>query len=331
MSRVISRLAAAVAVIAVTAGCATTQAGPVSDPAVGFPVTVTSCGRQVTYDKPPARAVAYDINMVEQMLALGLADRMVGTFGVDNADLIRPDLRADYDRVPHLAGDSIELEPLLGTRPDFLYAGWNYGLTEANNLTPDSLATHGVNVYELTESCAHIVKDKKAPSLEEVFTDLTNLGAIFGVPERAERIIDEQRARLAAVDQGVAGVNPVSVFVYDGGEEAPYTSPGLAIPNELIRRAGGANVFADIHKTWSEVSWEQVIARDPACVLIVDYDKPWGAKRDFMRQHPALRNITAVKNDCFLAQPYSAMTPGVRNTRAIQQIAGWLHPTRPIN
>jgi iron complex transport system substrate-binding protein len=265
--------------------------------------------------------------MVEMMLALGLADRMAGVSGVGPDRLVRAELRADFDRVPKLAGDYLELEPLIDANPDFLFAGWNYGLSEANAMIPRTLGERGISVYELTESCAHVIANKKAPGFEEVFGDLTNLGRIFGVDDRARELIDGQRAVLNDVERRVRGRTPVRVFVYDSGEEAPVTAPGLAMPNELIRFAGGVNIFADLHKTWSAVSWEQVIARDPQCVVIVDYDKTtWQQKRDFTRNHPSLKTLTAVRNDCFLALPYAAVTPGVRNAEAVRQIAGRLHP-----
>ena len=40
--------------------------------AAAYPVTVTSCGVPVTYDRAPTRAVSNDINTSEDMLALGL-------------------------------------------------------------------------------------------------------------------------------------------------------------------------------------------------------------------------------------------------------------------
>lgn len=325
----VASVCAAVAVLASCSPAASEPDGARGGEAGGYPVTVRSCERTTTYDRAPERAVAVDINMVEMMLALGVADRMAGTAGVAR-DEVRPDLRTAFESVEHLSGRYIELEPLIGANPDFLFAGWNYGLSEAGNLTPDTLADRGIDVYELTESCAHVIRNKKAPSFEEVFADLANLGAIFGVPERAKQLVDAQRATLDEVDQRVAGREPVPVFVYDSGEDAPFTAPGLAIPNELIRRAGGVNIFADLRKTWGEVSWEQVIAQDPACILIVDYDQPWQRKRDFLRTHPALRELTAVRDDCILALPYAAMTPGIRNADAVDKIAHLLHPDTRI-
>ena len=51
-----------------------------SKTAPAYPVTVTSCGVPVTYDKAPQRAVSNDINTTEDMLALNLEPHMVGTF-----------------------------------------------------------------------------------------------------------------------------------------------------------------------------------------------------------------------------------------------------------
>jgi len=69
------------AVLLIAAG-AVAGCGSSSPPAAAYPVTVTSCGVPVTYGKAPTRAVSNDINTTEDMLALGLESRMVGTFGV---------------------------------------------------------------------------------------------------------------------------------------------------------------------------------------------------------------------------------------------------------
>src|SRR5713101_7664634 len=82
------------------------------------------------------------------------------------------------------------------------------------------------------------------------------------------------RAQVAAVRAKVAGLRPVSVFVYDSGEAAPFTAPGLAMPSALIRLGGGTDIFAGLRRSWTSVSWEQVVARKPQCVIINDYGTP---------------------------------------------------------
>lgn len=58
------------------------------------------------------------------------------------------------------------------------------------------------------------------------------------------------------------------MFDYDSGTYAPFTAPGLATPTALIELAGGSNIFAALKQSWTSVSWEQVIARKPQCIII---------------------------------------------------------------
>ena len=61
--------------------------------AAGYPVTVKSCDRDVTFDAAPQRAVSNDVNLTEMMLALGLTDRMVGYTGVSGWKTLDETLR----------------------------------------------------------------------------------------------------------------------------------------------------------------------------------------------------------------------------------------------
>lgn len=339
--RRLSALAATLAFLA-AAGCAadTDDVGGATSateptPAVGaspFPVTIQNCGSPLTVTAPPSKAVANDVNSVELMLALGLADRMVGTFGVgaDAADGMTPALRAEYDEVPHVSPDYLTLEPLVGLAPDFLFAGWNYGLEQGSaTLTPQALKNqHGITTLALTESCAHVASDSPAVSVEATYTDLANLAAIFGVQDRAQAVIEAMKATIADVRATLGSVEPTRVFLYDAGTDAPFTAPGLAMPNALLELAGARNVFADLRKTWTTVSWEEVVAADPECVLINDYGTPsWQQKKEFFTTFALTRNTTAVRNDCFFHLRYDELTPSPRNADAVAAIARWLHPT----
>lgn len=292
----------------------------------GSPVTVENCGQPITFDAPPERAFANDINTTEAMLALGLADRMVGMAGVGGRDEVLAELAEDFRSVERVSEQYIELEPLLGTGADFIFAGWNYGFSEGTGMTPDSLAERGVAAYALTESCAHVQPDKGPTSIEETFQDLRNLGLIFGVTDRAATIIEEMQTVLTEVEAAASDRAPRRIFVYSQGEDAPVTTPGLTIATDLIARAGGENIFADLRQPPTTVSWEQVIDRDPECIIVVEHGPmSWEEKRDFLRGNPAFAEITAIQDDCFLPLPYAAVTPGIRNADAVRAIAELLH------
>ena len=91
---------------------------------------------------------------------------------------------------------------------------------------------------------------------------------------------------------------------------------------------GGTNIFASLEQSWTSVSWEQVVKADPRCIIINDYSTPTAAQKEkFLETSPITRNLTAVKNRCFLPLAYDEVTPGPRNAEAIVAIAHWLHPS----
>ena len=332
-----SRIVAACAALAASgllAGCASASPSVSASSSVSpaaaaakYPVTVTNCGTSVTYDQAPARAVSNDINTTEDMLALGLESRMAGDFGVTGdgpaGQPVPAQYLAGFHRVPDKSPDYFTLEELVGLHPDFLFAGWNYGLETGTNLTPAGLAKYGIKTLALTESCA----GAKSVSIDDTYTDLRNLGEIFGVQARAARVIAGLQAQVAAVRAQVASLAPVTVFDYDSGQSAPFTGPGLAMPTALITLAGGTNVFASLKKSWTSVSWEQVVAAQPQCIIINDYGTPTAAaKEKFLETFPAAKNLPAVKHRCFLALSYDQVTPGPRNAEAVVAIAHLLHP-----
>lgn len=285
----------------------------------------------MTYTEAPTRAVSNDVNATEDMLALGLESHMVGDFGADgDVPEGQPPVPTQYlpgfRNVRDVSADYFTLEQLVGLRPDFLFAGWNYGLQTGTNLTPDYLARFGIKTLVLTESCAH-VQSEQTVSINDTYQDLTNLGEIFGVEKRADQLIASMKAQVAAVQTKVMGLKPVTVFDYDSGEAAPFTGPGLAMPTAEIALGGGINIFAGLKQSWTTVSWEQVVNDDPQCIIINDYGTPTAAQKEkFLETSPIAKNLTAVKNRCFLPLAYDEVTPGPRDAKAVVAIAHWLHP-----
>ena len=290
-------------------------------PALAFPVTVQSCDREVTFDAAPKAAVANDVNLVEMMLALGLADRMVGYTGVSGWKTLDEGLRAGVAELPELSALYPSREVLIGAGTDFFFAGWNYGMKVGGEVTPETLEPFGIRVYELTESCVHIMPKEKI-SMEDMYNDLLNLGRIFGVEERAVALVEGYRAELAAT---LAELTPLEtaprVFVYDSGEDAVFTAGRYAMPTAIIEAAGGVNIMDDMEKSWAEIGWEPVIERDPEVIMIVNYgDVTAEQKIAFLKGNPAFANIPAVQNDRFVVLEYVEATPGPRNIKAVEKL-----------
>lgn len=290
--------------------------------AFAYPVTVKSCNRDVTFDAAPTRAVSNDVNLTEMMLVLGLTDHMAGYTGVSGWKTLDPEMREGVKELPELAEKYPTKEVLLGAEADFYFAGWNYGMKVGGEVTPDTLAPFGIKVYELTESCIHIGPKEKI-SMADMYNDLLNLGTIFGVEDKAKALVAGYEAKLAEVTAKVKepGKEPLRVFVYDSGEDTPFTAGRYAMPTALIEAAGGHNIMDDLDKSWATVAWEPVIERNPEVVVIVNYGQVTAEQKiAFMKSNPAFASIDAVKNDRFVVLEYVEATPGPRNIRAVEKL-----------
>ncbi|MCY4543494.1 MAG: ABC transporter substrate-binding protein [Rhodobacteraceae bacterium] len=291
-------------------------------PALSFPVEVRSCDRVLEFEEAPNAAVSNDINITEMMLALGLEEFMVGYTDIQEDSDVLPELRPQLSNLKELSNERANTEVLLAAGADFYFAGWNYGLTVGTEMSPEGLGRFGIAVYELTESCIHVASKDQA-SIEDMFSDLLNLGRIFGVEARAEKLVEEYRGKLELLRQGkVTGGNPIRAFVYDSGEDAPFTAGRYAMPTALIQAAGGENVFADFERSWATVGWESVIERNPEIVVIVDYGAVTAEQKwTFMKENPAFSEIAAVRQDRHVVLNYVEATPGPQNIGAIEKLA----------
>lgn len=284
--------------------------------------TVQSCDRTVTFEAPPQAAISNDVNLTEMMLVLGLADRMVGYTGISGWKTLDEEMTAGIEALPELSAKYPTKEVLIGADADFFFAGWNYGMRVGGEVTPETLEPFGIQVYELTESCIHI-GEKDAASMDDMYADLRNLGAIFGVSDRAEALIDGYQADLAAFLEAQPTLDAAPrVFVYDSGEDVPFTAGRYAMPNALIEAAGGTNIMDDFEKSWATVGWEAVVERNPEVIVIVNYGEVTAdQKREFMMSNPAFAEIDAVQNDRFVVLEYVEATPGPRNIKAVKTLA----------
>lgn len=297
--------------------------------AAAFPMTITNCGTQRTFEAPPQRVVTNDIGITEIMFALGLADRMAGYVLGDGqlGGVASSPFKADFDRVPRLA-EQINKEVVRAAGADMVFAGWNYGFSETERFTPARLERLGIDSYVLTESCRSGAGDQRGimPPLQALYTDVRTLGTLFGVPQRAERLISGYEKTVSRVQASVPRDEPAPrVFLYDSGTTQPFTSGRAGAAHQVITKAGGRNIFGGLHDSWVTVSWESVIRADPQVILINDYgQRSVREKIEFLTSYPPLSEVDAVRNRRFFVLPYASLVEGPRNPEAIRAFADYL-------
>lgn len=328
---VLGRRAAITALVSalVLSGCsgrddnaATTQ--PTSgQPTSGFPVTVSNCGVEVTVHQPPKRVVGYYQQTVELLLALGQQNAIVGTVYPDNPPL--PEYEAAYKAIPEISNKDASFEQILKVTPDFVYGGYRSAFDETAGRSRKAFSDAGITTFLNQEACA------TAPlAMEDVYKELRTVARFFSADVRAAKLITKMEASVWQAHRAVSDVPPVNVFVYDSGDQTASTAGGKGIGNQVIKLAGGNNVFADVDSNFTDVSWEQVLQRSPDVIVIYDYfgSPSVESKKNYLRSRPELASVPAIRNNRFVVLNLQDAVLGVRAPFAVATLAKELHPDR---
>ncbi|SCF94232.1 ABC transporter substrate-binding protein [Streptomyces sp. Cmuel-A718b] len=319
-------IAAAVLLPLALTACSTSSDGDAatgdkaSTPGEGFPYTVKNCGVTTTYKAPPKRVVTMNQHVTEIMLELGLKKSLVGTAYLD--DQVLPKYAKDYASVPVLAKEYPSYEQVLAANPDFVYGGYASAFAAGDGRGREAFKKAGIETRLNTESCT-----KGDQPMDTLYEEIREVGRTFGISDRAEAWIKQAKADNATTAKKLADLKPVSVFVYDSGDKTAFTAGGEGIGNELIERAGGTNVFADLDKPFGDASWENVVDRKPEVIVIYDYGATTvEQKKKRLLDDPALADVPAIKNKRFAVMPLSDAVLGVRVPAAVDKLAAQLHP-----
>ena len=152
----------------------------------------------------PERVIAANANAGDQLMALGLGDKIIAT-AYTNSD-INPKWDAEYKAIPSAAKTYISLETILDLEPDFVY-GRSSSFTEKYNTEHDTLSQYGIM------SLSSIEGYTVGADVDVVYEDFYNLGRIFQVEDKAEEIVSAMKAQIAAAEEAVAGQEATKVFV----------------------------------------------------------------------------------------------------------------------
>jgi iron complex transport system substrate-binding protein len=279
------------------------------------PLVFDNYGRTVTVKARPEKVLALGPNCAETMVALGLTDYIAGTSLRNHSRGPLPQYAEDFKRIPELNHSSATREAVISSGADFIYGlDWEFG---SEGLDVDELADYGITVYI-----------DSAQTFEQTYQEISDIGKIFGVEDRAANFVADQKKRIASVQEKIGGKAPVKVLVYDSGSDGVFTCSGVNFETLLINEAGGKNVFDDIReKAWVTVSYEEVLKRAPDVIIIHDYDSPSvEAKIAEIKANDTLSQLDAVKNQRFVIIELESVLPGGRLAYTVEKLARGLHP-----
>ncbi|UPA30223.1 ABC transporter substrate-binding protein [Terrisporobacter glycolicus] len=277
----------------------------------------------VKVETPRQKAVTLSQFMTEMLLALDLGDRMIGTALLDNP--ILPEFKEAYEKIPQLKigeGHSVAKEGFMATGADFV-SGWDSSISEQTTGSPQELIEKDIAPFMAKSYSADA-------TVETVYEDFELLGKIFGVQDKSTEVINKMKSDIKSVTDKLGNIKDedrVKMMVYDSGEkDAMVVGSGLA--NNLIELAGGSNIFGkDAEKPYINVSFESIVAQNPEVILVTDFmaGEPVKEKIEFLKSHPALKDVSAIKNNKIYVVGLADLSPGIRNPKLIEEMYGYFH------
>ncbi len=266
--------------------------------AEGYPFTVQDAlGRRVTLAGPPRRIISVAPSVTEILSALDLGGRIVG---IGDADDYPPGVLRGKTRV---GGVVLNVERILTLRPDLII-----GVASLQQGQLERLIRLGLPVLAV-----------EARSLEETFAQILLLGRVTGRADAAARTAAALRGRVSMVERRVAGRPRPRVYVEIWGEPMQTSASGTYV-DDLLRRGGGHNLFADL-RGWPQVAPEAVVRRNPEVILLTYQGRRLVARR------AGWGAVTAVRRGAiYELDPDVVTRPGPRLVDGLERIARLLHP-----
>ena len=261
-------------------------------------LVVACSGRGPAAANGELRIVSLHDVTTELVVALGAADHLVG---VDAPVDVPDEVTAAVARVPRVG----DLESILAVHPTLVV-----GLHIVEAKQPALVARlreAGIEVYLADPT-----------TLDHVYALIRAVGTRIAAGPAAERLVAQLTAEAAATAAPRPG-RRARVFVYDCCDP-PFTAGGKTVLADLIARAGGDNVFADVATAWTHVSWEEVVAREPELVVIDAY--AYAGQGDVADKQRALRAISALAGLPMVAIPLRDSLGGIHSVEGLARLRG---------
>jgi iron complex transport system substrate-binding protein len=201
-------------------------------------------------------------------------------------------------------------------------------------LTPDLVLSYGGEDSTAVQQlrAAHVaVVDLPALNLTGSLQEIRLVGQLVHVAATADALVASLQARINTVEQKVKGLPLVRVYMEadDSTPGKPYAFGGGSFGDELIKDAGGTNIFTNntSGNGYPQVNDEAVINANPQVIVLTE-DPKYGGDPAQVGQRPGYSVVDAVKdNQVYQLNTDLFQRPGPRLIQGMEQLAKLLHPS----
>ncbi len=262
----------------------------------------------VALDAPAQKIVTLSPPLTEILYAIGAGEQVIGRDSFS-------DYPEDALALPDVGGGYAEydLETILSLEPDLVIAG--------SINTPElvqSLQDLGLTVYYLGNPT----------DLNGTLAAIQTLGQLSGHADEAQTLVDALSARIAAVDDALAGVTEIPSVYYEldaSDPSKPYTPGPGTYYSDLIARAGGENVGDAMEAEWAQISLENLLVADPQFIILGDAN--WGVTPESLQERAGWELLSAVQDGNVIPFDDDLLAHfGPRQIDGLEALARLLHP-----
>ncbi len=228
----------------------TTTAGPAPTTIVetDFPVTVTAANGDVTVETEPQRIISLSSTATETLFAIGAGAQVIAADAFSNYPAEAP--------TTELSGFDANIEALLAFEPDLVIVFFDPGELVSG--------LEAVGVPVLVQPAAF--------ALEDVFTQIEQLGEVTGHPDEADALIDEMESDIDELVDSVPDFDEAPTY-YHELDGTLYSVTSATFLGELYAMAGLENI-ADPADTdgfgYPQLSPEFIIEANPDLIFLAD-------------------------------------------------------------
>lgn len=258
--------------------------------------------------RAPQRIISLDPSNSDILGTLKVDDRVIG---VDALTTYPTDLAAET-KVTDAYGKP-NVEQIIALKPDLVLTYGHFTTDADKQLRQAKIEVVAIPVADLTGT----------------INDVRLVGQLVHAEATARAVADGLQRRIDAVTAKVKGLPPVTVYMevgYTSGQA--YVFGGSTFGDEVLRDAGGANVFGTntTNGGYPQVNDESVISANPQVIILTE-DPQYGGDPAQVVKRPGWSAIAAVKGQQ-VYQVGSDFTEqqDPRLVDGLEQIAKLLHP-----
>jgi iron complex transport system substrate-binding protein len=274
-----------------------------------FPITVVDdLGREVTINKLPQRIISLAPSITEILFALGLDDRIVGV--TDYCDY--PEAAKAKPRVASYTTPNTE--KLVSLQPDLVLAE----------------SIHEKTVLPVLEKLGLTVLVSSATSIDAVLHDINLIGQISGKSKIAAQLVEKMSSRIEAVSIKTEELTPENHprVLYVVWHQPIWTMGSKTFIDDLIKTAGGINIFSNDFEKSRVVSLESIVAKNPQVIIVSGMATTGDQIYNAIKKEERLKSVAAMVNNHIYKISDSNLIerPGPRIVDGLDELAKLIHP-----